>query len=56
MHHEHLQFQGLLFIVIMGDGVAIALNYYSDIRLSKCTLISRTGGEEDYDTKSNSFA
>lgn len=35
MHHKSiLQFKGLLFIIIMGDGVAIALNYYSYIRLS----------------------
>lgn len=41
----------------MGDGVAIALSYYSDIRLSEWTLINITGGkEEDYDTKFNSFA
>lgn len=46
MHHKKiLQFKGLLFIIITGDGVAIALNYYSDVRLSKCTLINRTGGE-----------
>lgn len=57
MHHKSiLQFKGLLCIIIMGDGIAIALNYYSDIRLSKCTLINRTGGGEDYDTKFNSFA
>lgn len=42
-HRSVLQFKGL-FIIIMGDGVAIALSYYSDIRLSKWTLINRTGG------------
>lgn len=29
----------------MGDGFAIALSYYSAIRLSKSTLINRTGGK-----------
>lgn len=43
MHQRSvLQFKGL-FIIIMGDGVAIALSYYRDIRLSKWTLINRTG-------------
>lgn len=54
-HGSVLQFKGLF--IIMGDGVAIALSYYSDIRLSKWTLINITRGEEeDFDTKFNSFA
>lgn len=44
-------------MIIMGDGVAIALSYYSGIRLSKRTLMNRTVERgEDYDTEFNSFA